>query len=236
MAGLSTKNLCISYDNRDILRDVSTHFSEGLNYLLGLNGSGKSSMLKAFVGLVKYKGDILLDSKEVSSLSPRERAKKIALLSQKLHLPFRTRVFDFVLMGRFPHLNWLGNYSLSDREAAEQALEKMRLQDLRHRSMDELSGGEFQRANLARALCQDSPVLLLDEPGQSLDPRSKAALYAMLEELAESHLLICATHDLEYVQPQARVLGLRNQGVVWDGWGKDRGEAVLEKVYGISAD
>ncbi len=231
MANLSIENLFISFGNRDILCDVSIRFLGGLNYLIGLNGSGKSSLLKAIVGMVNYRGTISLNSQELSTFSSRERAREIALLAQRLQLPFRTQVFDFVQMGRFPYLNWLGNYSQEDRQIAEQALEKMQIQAFRHHSMDELSGGEFQRANLARALCQNSPVLLLDEPAQSLDPLSKATLYAMLEELAESHLVICATHDLEYLQPQARVVGIKNGKVVWDKIGQSDQQELMQQVY-----
>lgn len=234
MAELIIKNLSIFYDNRDILRDVSISFSGGLNYLVGLNGSGKTSLLKAIIGLVSYQGSISWNSQELSTLTPRERAQKIALLSQRLQLPFRTKVYDFVLMGRFPYLNWLGNYDLNDHEIAEKALEKMSLQDFRHRSMNELSGGEFQRANLARALCQNSPVLLLDEPAQSLDPKSKTFLYDLIEELAADHLIICATHDLDYIEhTNARIIGINDAKPVWDETGVSDMDELKTKVYGI---
>ena len=232
MSELSIANLFISYRNRDILKGVSIRFSTGLNYVIGLNGSGKSSLLKAMAGLISYRGSIQLHSRELSDYSARERARQVALLSQQLQLPFRTRVIDFVLMGRFPYLNWLGNYSKTDHQLAEQAMESMQIRSFRDRYMDELSGGEFQRVNLARALCQDSPVLLLDEPAQSLDPRSKASLYAMLQELTANHLLICATHDLDYIQPHARVLGIRDGGVVWDRQGPGERKAIMQQVYG----
>lgn len=235
MTELVIKNLFVNYDNRDILSDVSISFNKGLNYLIGLNGCGKTSFLNSIVGLVKYRGEISWNAQELSALSARERAQRIALLTQRLQLPFRTQVFDFVLMGRFPYLNWLGNYDHSDREAAEQALEKMDLQDFRHRSMNELSGGEFQRANLARALCQNSPVLLLDEPAQSLDPRSKTFLYDLLEKLAEDHLLICVTHDLDYLREKnTRIVGLHEGQVIWDENGIAEMEELKARVYGIA--
>jgi len=232
MADLIIKNLSIFYGNRDILHDVSISFNGGLNYLIGLNGSGKTSLLHAIIGLVSYTGEIKWNSQELSTLPSRERAQNIALLSQRLQLPFRTQVFDFVLMGRFPYLNWLGNYSQNDYEIVDQALERMHLQDFRHRSMSELSGGEFQRANLARALCQDSPILLLDEPAQSLDPKNKVYLYNLLAQLAEEHVVICATHDLDHIQDTARVIGLKNGHITWDRRGAGDTESLMLEVYG----
>jgi iron complex transport system ATP-binding protein len=235
MPELITRNLSINYDNRDVLQDVSISFSGGLNYILGLNGSGKSSFLKAIVGLVNYAGSIKWNSQELSTFSSRERARKIALLSQRLQLPFRLEVYEFVLMGRFPYLDWLGNYSQDDHAMAEQAMERMDLTEFRSRRMDQLSGGEFQRANLARALCQNSPVLLLDEPAQSLDPKSKTFLYQLLEKLAADHLLICTTHDLDYIKnSNARVVGLKDQKIVWDTQGLVSMKEIQREVYGIA--
>lgn len=235
MPKLSINNLSINYDNRDVLLDISISFSGGLNYVLGLNGSGKSSFLKAIVGLVNYKGSIEWNSQELSTFSSRERARKIALLSQRLQLPFRLEVYEFVLMGRFPYLDWLGNYSQEDHAIAEQAIERMNLSEFRSRRMDQLSGGEFQRANLARALCQNSPVLLLDEPAQSLDPKSKTFLYQLLEMLAADHLLICTTHDLDYIRnSKARMIGLNDQKIVWDTQGLTSMEEIQKEVYGIA--
>jgi iron complex transport system ATP-binding protein len=235
MPELITRNLSINYDNRDVLQDVSISFSGGLNYILGLNGSGKSSFLKAIVGLVNYAGSIKWNSQELSTFSSRERARKIALLSQRLQLPFRLEVYEFVLMGRFPYLDWLVNYSQDDHAMAEQAMERMDLTEFRSRRMDQLSGGEFQRANLARALCQNSPVLLLDEPAQSLDPKSKTFLYQLLEKLAADHLLICTTHDLDYIKnSNARVVGLKDQKIVWDTQGLVSMKEIQREVYGIA--
>lgn len=234
MEKLKIRNLSIRYDDRDILRDVSISFSGGLNYVVGLNGSGKTSLLKSIIGLIPYEGIISWDARDLAKLTPRQRAQNVTLLSQQLSLPFRTSVYDFVLMGRFPYLNWLGNYGQQDHQIAEKALQKMNLLDFRHRSMNELSGGEFQRANLARALCQDSPVLLLDEPAQSLDPKSKAHIYALIESLASDHLVICATHDLDYIKDRdARFLGINNEKKVWDSLGLEDLNKLKKQVYGI---
>jgi iron complex transport system ATP-binding protein len=230
---ISLQNIGVSYGNRDILCDVSVRFFKGLSYLVGLNGSGKTSLLHAMAGLQAHSGSISWEGKNLEALSARARARQIALVHQHINLPFQLRLYDFVLMGRFPYLNWLGDYQPSDHQAAEAAIQKMELEPFRQRHMNEISGGEFQRACLARAICQDTPILLLDEPAQSLDPRAQRHLYRMLRSLAQAgRWVICATHDLAPLQDQqARVIGLAQGKIVWDQPGGAPVQDLQEKVY-----
>ena len=195
-----------------VLRDLSFLFKRGLNYLMGLNGSGKSTLIRCISHQIPYEGDIFLGETNLKSLSTKERAQKLAIVYQNLHIPVKIRVFDFVLSGRFPYLGWLGDYTNDDRAIAHDKLEIMGVLDFKDRFLSEISGGELQKVFLARALCQEGNTLLLDEPGQSLDPKSRQELYVMLEELAAGGMdIICATHDFEALDSeQAYIWGLKN--------------------------
>lgn len=185
---------------------------------MGLNGSGKTTLLRAISGELDYRGSIRLGQEQVSELSPVRLARQLAVVHQRLNLPFQLRVEEFVLMGRFVHLGPLGNYGPEDRKRVGEELERLGIAHLAGRHLDEVSGGELQKALLARALCQDTEWLLLDEPGQQLDPRNREELYQLLQKLAESgRKLLCSTHDREAVDlGKGRVVGLRAGRVVLD--------------------
>ncbi|MEL6594163.1 MAG: ABC transporter ATP-binding protein, partial [Bacteroidota bacterium] len=178
---ITLNQLTAHYQNRSVLRDVSVSFVSGLSYLIGANGSGKTTLLHCLAGLHPFGGDILLDGKALPS--GRNLAQMIALVPQRIELPFRFSVEEYVLMGRFPYLNWLGTYQPEDRERARQAMSDLGISGFAERSLQQLSGGELQKVLLARAICQDTPVLLLDEPAQSLDPWQQNWLYQQLEAL-----------------------------------------------------
>lgn len=213
---LALTNINVKLGSRNILQGVSATFLPGLHYIVGLNGSGKSTLLRCMAGLIPYSGLIELDGKELRQFSPRSLSKQIAVVHQLNQLAFRVQVFAFVLMGRYPYLSWLGAYHQEDREIAQAQLERLGIGALAARHLDEISGGELQKVFIARALCQDTPFLLLDEPAQSLDPLNKRQLYHLLETLAsQGHTVICSTHDLEPVaNPHASVWGIRQGQLV----------------------
>lgn len=225
--------LSVKKRDRVILEDISVSFANGLTYVVGLNGSGKTTLLKCLAQLIPYEGKIWLDQLPLDKLSPKVLAQKISVVPQHLNIPVKIRVYDFVLMGRFPYLNWLGNYQKADHESVNRQLEALAIADLAHRYLDEISGGELQKACIARALCQDTPILLLDEPGQSLDPKNKIHLYRQLETLAQAgKTLICATHDLEPLDnPEVQVVGIRAGEVVLHTAGGDIRSLLMKKVY-----
>jgi len=210
---LILSNIQISYGNRNVLSGISVSFLPGsLTYLLGLNGAGKSSLLKGIIQLLPYQGSITWQNTDLSLLSPTARARKVAMVHQiRQSLPDFT-VQEFVLLGRFPHLATSGVYTLKDHGICEALLEKVELTDFRNRNINSLSGGEQQRAVLAQALAQESEILLLDEPAQHLDPKAKKWLYDMLYTLTtEGITILCATHDLDQLtQTGIRVLGIKH--------------------------
>ena len=231
---LQLDNLSVRRRDSVILKDISVSFPKGLTYVVGLNGSGKTTLLKCLAQLIPYQGSIWLDKFPLHRLAPRDLARKLAVVPQHLNIPVRVRVYDFILMGRFPYLNWLGNYRADDHERVGAYLKSLDISTLADRYLDEISGGELQKVCIARALCQDTPVLLLDEPGQSLDPKNKIQLYRQLESLAQQgKTLICATHDLDPLEnPEARIIGIREGVVKVNTVGGAIRPLLMEKVYG----
>lgn len=186
---------------RTVLQDVNLSIKTGETLaLLGPNGSGKTTLLSLLSGLLAPdSGCIYLERKELSSLSRRSRAKAIAVLPQVEKLPFNYTCFEFVLLGRAPHVEPFSMPGAEDEKAAFSALEQLGLADFVNRPVTELSGGEFQLVRLARCLSQEAELLLLDEPTSMLDPVNSRRLADCLTFLRESGKgLAVATHDVAF--------------------------------------
>ena len=164
--------------------------------LLGRNGSGKSTFLKALVGIIPYGGHAILDKTETSSMSHRERARQIAYLPQQLS-PVSMSVGTLAAHGRFARMSFSKVMGEKDREAVRHALEMTGLWEERHRSVAELSGGERQRAYLAMVLAQETEYLLLDEPAASLDIAHQIEIMELLKQLSsDGRGIVITSHDL----------------------------------------
>ncbi|MDP2361665.1 MAG: ABC transporter ATP-binding protein [bacterium] len=166
--------------------------------LVGPNGSGKSTLLRAISGRLPARGRVLVDGMPLAAMAPRQRARAICLLPQTEGGGGAFTVEDYVLLGRYPHLGWLGLLGARDRRRAGEAMERMGCLPWRTRRLDSLSGGERQLVRLAAALAQEARILLLDEPGTFLDPGQRRRLWARLDAaLAEDGIsLIYVSHDL----------------------------------------
>jgi iron complex transport system ATP-binding protein len=188
--------------------------------LIGPNGAGKSTLLRATAGLLPYGGSVTLGGNEVSSLPRREMARRLAFVPQAPLLPPGMRVDEYVLLGRTAHLGPFGGESPRDLEIAGRALARPDLGSLAHRRLQTLSGGEQQRAVLCRALAQEAPLLLLDEPTTSLDigrQQQALELVATLREHGELTVL-CAMHDITLAAQYAdRLIVLSHGHVVAEG-------------------
>lgn len=234
MVQLIVKQLSVKVSSGNILNDISAFFAVGLHYIVGLNGSGKSTFLKTLNQSIDYQGNILINDKDIRQFSTQELAQKMAFVPQHLALNFPILVTDFVLSGRFPYLSWLGNYTKKDKELVMNNLTRLNILHLQNRKIQTLSGGELQKVYIARALTQETPIILLDEPAQSLDPLNKAFLYELLVELvAEGKHIICTTHDLEAVsEPKAQIWGMKKGQFVLNTQGGEGLKPILfEKVY-----
>lgn len=196
---LKIQNLSASYRGHQVLRAVSFDVKSGeVLALIGPNGAGKSTIIRAASGVIPSTGQVRTNGDDFHSLSPMQRARYMAVVPQAISLPPAFTVWETVLMGRTPYLSFLGNASSHDEELARQALSKVNALALSDRRVGELSGGEAQRVLLARALCQSTPILLLDEPTAHLDLQYQVSLLELIRELAhtENLAVLIALHDL----------------------------------------
>ena len=167
--------------------------------VLGPNGAGKSTILRLLAGLlVPCSGDVVLDERAVSDLAPHERARRVAYVPQGIDPRMPFTVFETVMMGRYAHLRGRWERDV-DREVVRRALGTMRLEAVAERPMEQVSGGERQRALIASALAQEAPVLLLDEPTTALDVRGRVEALALLDRLRreEQRTVVLVTHDID---------------------------------------
>ena len=182
-----------------MLEDVSGAVpAGGWAALVGPNGAGKSTLLRAVAGIVPFTGSVTVDGDPATALGGRELARRLAFLPQAPELPPAMTVREYVLLGRTPHIAYLGSEGRRDREACDRALRSLDLVELAGRRLGSMSGGERQRAVLARALSQDAPVLLLDEPTTALDIGRQQQVLELIDVLraAEGLTVLSAMHDL----------------------------------------
>lgn len=201
MSIIKIENLHFSYGNREILKGIDLEISEKkITGILGPNGCGKTTLLKNILGYFKEEqGNIFLDGKESRKFSQKEKAKLISFVPQKSQLMSAMTVEEFTLMGRLPHLNnsWDG-YSKSDMEITKKYLAELDLEKFTERKAVTLSGGEFQRVLLARALTQETKIILLDEPTSALDLNHALDLMEKVRENVKEKGITAAAvlHDL----------------------------------------
>jgi ABC-type cobalamin/Fe3+-siderophores transport system ATPase subunit len=197
---LKIQNISVFYYQRQILFGIDLNVALGeVVALIGPNGAGKSTLIRAVSGVIPIRsGNIRTNGDHFNTLNPIQRARYIATVPQAVMLPPAYTVWETVLFGRTPYLNFLGQFSEKDKERARFALERVHALNLLERRVGELSGGEQQRVLLARALCQSTPILLLDEPTAHLDLQYQVSLLQLVHELAHKDNLavLIALHDL----------------------------------------
>ncbi len=221
MTSVVLDSLSVELGSARVLDGVTAQVSPGeWVALIGPNGAGKSTLLRATAGLLRYDGSAALDGDEVSSLPRREMARRLAFVPQAPLLPPGMRVDEYILLGRTAHLGPFGGESPRDLEIAGRALARLDLGSLAHRRLQTLSGGEQQRAVLCRALAQEAPLLLLDEPTTSLDigrQQQALELVATLRQHGELTVL-CAMHDITLAAQYAdRLIVLSHGRLVAEG-------------------
>ena len=173
---IELRDLTVRFDGHEAVRHASFAAEAGdWVVLIGPNGAGKTSVLRAMCGLLPFEGEILVDGRDVRSLSRRELARIVAFVPQTPETPHELTVAEYVLLGRTPHIGYFAAEGSADRRAAASALDRLELSPFAERPLGSLSGGELQRVVLARALAQEAPILLLDEPTTRARPRPPAA-------------------------------------------------------------
>ena len=236
---IAVADLVVSYPRApgNAVDGVSFDAAAGkLTALAGPNGSGKSSIVRAVIRRADIaKGSITIGGLDVRSLPPGELARRVAVVPQREDAAFPIRVRDYVALGRYPHLGlWRATNSV-DNDAVSEALDQAGVAQLTDRDTDALSGGEWQRVRIARALAQKAPTLVLDEPTTFLDVAHEMAIFELLSSLARSGLaVLLVSHQLNLVARFADTIVLLAEGRV--ATSGSPGEVMradrLEAIYG----
>ena len=213
---LEIRDLTLAYGERVALRDVSLSLARGeLLGVVGPNASGKSSLIRAITRVVPpLRGGVWLEGSPVRDLSQRELALRVAVVPQNPYLPEAFTALEVVLMGRTPHLGLLQSEGRADVAAVRRALEQTDALHLSDRRIGELSGGERQRVLVARALAQETPLLLLDEPTAHLDVGHQAAVLNLVRWLcrSEGKAVLAVVHDLTLAAQYCDRLAMLSEG------------------------
>ncbi|NEA21868.1 ABC transporter ATP-binding protein [Actinomadura bangladeshensis] len=214
---VKVRDLDVALGGRPVLAGVSLDVPAGSwTAVIGPNGAGKSTLLRAVLGLVPSRGGISVAGEDLQKLKPRQRARKVAYAAQAPNLPVGMTVYDYTLLGRSPYIPHLGRESARDRAIVEEVLDRLDLTGFAARPLDHLSGGERQRVVLARALAQQTSVLLLDEPTTALDIGHQQQVLELVDQLRLSDELTVVTtiHDLTLAGQYADALVLISGGRV----------------------
>lgn len=215
MTTVEMQDVRITYGDKAVVHDLSLAVPTGAWLaLVGPNGSGKTSALRAICGLVPYQGEVRLGRRSAQHMSARVLAQTVALVPQHPTLPAGMTVGTYVLLGRTPHLSYFAHEGAHDRDIAIEACERLAITCLLDRDVSKLSGGEQQLAVLARALAQQAPVLLLDEPTSALDLGHQQQVLGAIDRLRRSEGVTVATalHDLTHAGQYADTVALLTRG------------------------
>lgn len=198
---IQIKEFSIGFGKRKLLENISTSFAEGkLTAIIGRNGAGKSTMMKAICNLNKdYDGEILIDNEKISNIPPNKLATKIAYVNTQRPRMANLKCKDIIALGRTPYTGWYGNLTDKDNEIIEKSLELVGMSDYKDRAFNSLSDGESQKIMIARAIAQDTEIIILDEPTSFLDLPTRYELVRLLKKLAneEGKTVIYSTHELD---------------------------------------
>ncbi len=215
---IEIRNVNLQYGPRVVINNVSVHIATGEFFvIIGPNGAGKTTLLKSLAGLQPLTaGDILVRQRSVGDYTRKELARCLALVPQHINAEFPFTVAETVLMGRYPHLGLFAVERKRDLELSEQAMEFTEVSHLATRRLGQLSGGERQRVIIARAICQQSEILLLDEPTASLDPAHQLRIMDLMERLRQQEkiTIVMVSHDLNLASAYADRMMLLKDGAV----------------------
>ena len=213
---ITARELAYSYGDLHVLQDVSFSVRQGDFFvIIGPNGSGKTTLLKCISGILRPRaGSLDILGAPIEKYSRKSLARSIALVPQTAPVDFPFTATEVVLMGRAPHLGILGVEHRQDIDMARQAMEFTGVGSLAHRKLDQLSGGERQRVMIARAICQEPKIILLDEPTASLDLAHQVRIMDLMEALRGERkvTIVMVSHDINLAALYGNRLMLLKQG------------------------
>lgn len=235
---LDIDNISLKYRDKSILKNISFEVDKGEFFIIiGPNGAGKTSMLKILAGLEKlYQGRVAVRENDITKFSRKNLSKVLAIVPQQIEIGFPFSVAETVIMGRTPHLGVLGLERKEDFAIAREAMQFTGVAHLKDRRLYQLSGGELQRVIIARAICQQPEIILLDEPTTALDPAHQMKIMDLMEQFRQEHAttVIMVSHDLNLAAMYGdRLLLLKEGRLVKTGTPRSVLEkTVLEESYG----
>lgn len=234
---IEIENINLGYRQKPVIEALDLSFETGeFCALLGPNGAGKSTLLKALIGYLKpTKGSIIIHGKHLRNWQPNELAKVVSLIPQDFQLQFDYTVQEIVLMGRFPYLGFWQKYTAEDKNIVNRILEQLDLLEMKSELYSQLSGGERRRVSIARALAQQTEILLLDEAFANLDINHQLEIMQLLSGInrEQGKLIILVSHNINLSAEYCRRIILMKKGkVMADG---DPAQIItqqnLQKVY-----
>lgn len=228
-SSISVENLAIGYasrkEERIVHKDINFELSKGqLVGLIGANGIGKSTLLKTLTGNLKpFSGEININGVPLTSLSPNELAKNISLVLSNHHVQHNLSAFEVIALGRQPYTNWIGTLSDRDISAIEHAIDLVKISDIVSKKCIELSDGQLQKVMLARALAQDTNIIILDEPTTHLDLYHKVYILKLLQRLSKEteKTILFSTHEINVALKLCDCMIVMNKNATYSGVSKE---------------
>lgn len=234
---IEIKNLYYKLDKKQILKDINLTFEEGKVYgIIGPNGAGKSTILKHIMRIIEPKKDtIFINNQDIIKAKTKEYSKKVSFVFQENVRDVEFTVEEVIMMGRYCYMEWLGNITDDDKKIVNEIIEELNLQEFKDRYISTLSGGEAQKVFIGRALAQNTPIILLDEPTSMLDIHNSIEIMNLIMGIKEKYNLtvIMVLHDLNVAFSYCdHITLLKNGEVVLQGENQQVIENdVLKEVY-----
>ncbi|MCK8099135.1 petrobactin ABC transporter ATP-binding protein YclP [Bacillus sp. 2CMS4F] len=235
---VEVKNVSKQYGGKVVLEETSVTIQKGkITSFIGPNGAGKSTLLSIMSRLTKKdSGEIYIDGEEIGTCDSKELAKKMSILKQANQINIRLTIKDLVSFGRFPYSQ--GRLTEEDWDHINQALSYMKLEEIQDKYLDQLSGGQCQRAFIAMVIAQDTDYIFLDEPLNNLDMKHSVEIMKLLKRLVEElgKTIVIVIHDINFASVYSdHIVALKNGRIVKEGPPEEMIEtSVLEEIYDMT--
>ncbi|MCL7747071.1 ABC transporter ATP-binding protein [Halalkalibacter alkaliphilus] len=228
-------NVSKQYQSKKVVDDVSVKIRKGtITSFIGPNGAGKSTLLSIVSRLIaKDEGEVKIDDVDISKTNSNELAKKISILKQSNNITIRLTIRDLVSFGRFPYSQ--GRLTKEDKKYIDEAIRYMELEDIQHKFLDQLSGGQGQRAHIAMVIAQDTEYILLDEPLNNLDMKHSVQIMKVLRRMVDElgKTIVIVLHDINFASCYSDfIVALKDGRIVREGPAQEIiNNAVLKEIY-----